>query len=114
MRLIYLANAWGLPNAIQTLAPTGIAAVQIGGETLHSFAKLQQLVVLRLEGGHRLLCNYDGHSSAKRPTIEEIEKWSELVLVMTRSLLFSAQLGAILFVKEVSASDVNFVIILRE
>ncbi|MEM1003564.1 MAG: hypothetical protein AAGH46_13035, partial [Bacteroidota bacterium] len=38
--LIYLSQSWGRPNAVQTIAPTGQAAVLTNGETAHSFLKL--------------------------------------------------------------------------
>lgn len=35
-----LSKAWKRPNTVKTIAPTGIAAVQIGGETCHSLFRL--------------------------------------------------------------------------
>ncbi len=37
--LLFLAAGWSQPDSILTVAPTGIAAVQVNGETVHS--KLQ-------------------------------------------------------------------------
>ncbi len=34
--LKYLSYSWGKPDAIATVAPTGIAAVLVNGDTVHS------------------------------------------------------------------------------
>ena len=63
--LKYLSKCWGRPNAVQTVAPTGKAAVSINGETVHSFLKL-------------LNKNFKVSSL----TEEEKEKYRELVLLI--------------------------------
>ena len=57
--LKYLSTAWGRPNAEVTIAPTGIAAVLVKGETVHS--KLHTMNYFKLtskELKHGLRCTW--------------------------------------------------------
>ena len=59
--LRYLGERWGRPNAVVTVAPTGIAAVLVKGETAHS--KFHTM-------------NYF------KPTMKNIEAWAEVYMVI--------------------------------
>lgn len=61
--LRYLAKHWGRPNAVQTVAPTGIAAVLIEGETAHSLLQLMT-------------------SRPLKPTMEQLEYFSTVHMLV--------------------------------
>ncbi len=69
--------SWGRPDAISTVAPTGIAAVLINGETEHSKFLIQS------------------RSISRKKEREEINKWSRIYMLiwdeisMTGQALFS-------------------------
>ena len=59
--LRYLSKSWGKPNGVVTVAPTGIAAVLIKGETAHS--KFQTMHYFK-------------------PTLKDIETWAGVYMVI--------------------------------
>ena len=68
--LRYLRKAWRKPNAVVTVAPTGIAAVLIKGETVRSNFKTM---------------NYFN------PTTRDIEAWSEVYMVIWDEMSMTEQ-----------------------
>ncbi len=68
--LRFLAKGWGSPDSIVTVAPTGIAAVLVNGETVHS--KLQMF-------------------QHKRPTMEQLEQWSKVHMLIWDEISMTGQ-----------------------
>ncbi len=62
--LKYLAVSWRRPDAISTVAPTGIAAVLINGETVHSKFLIQS------------------RSISRKKEREEINQWSRIYMLI--------------------------------
>ncbi len=71
--LRYLSKSWGKPEAICTVAPTGIAAVLIDGETVHS----------------KFLIN--AKTVSKEKERKEIELWSKVLMLVWDEISMTGQ-----------------------